>query len=89
MRRAGADLVAVESDDLGRRVIKALGDAALRVLFEGTGDPGQIAELVRAVEDGGSVIAFASATGQARPAAGRPFQPRNLAPGLLPPELAA
>ena len=50
---------------MGGRVIKALGGATLRVLFEGTGDPGQIAELVRAVEDGGSVIAFASATGQA------------------------
>jgi len=65
VRRAGADLVAVDGDDLGGRVIKALGGATLRVLFEGTGDPGQIAELVRAVEDGGSVVAFASATGQA------------------------
>jgi 2-desacetyl-2-hydroxyethyl bacteriochlorophyllide A dehydrogenase len=65
VRRAGADLVVVDGEDLGGRVSKALGDATLRVLFEGTGDPGQIAELVRAVKDGGSVIAFASATGQA------------------------
>jgi NADPH:quinone reductase-like Zn-dependent oxidoreductase len=34
------------------------------VLFEGTGDPGQIAQLVSAVEDGGSVVAFSSVTGQ-------------------------
>ena len=65
VRRAGADLVVSDGADLGGRVTKALGGATLRVLFEGTGDPGQIAELVRAVEDGGSVIAFASATGQA------------------------
>jgi NADPH:quinone reductase-like Zn-dependent oxidoreductase len=65
VRRVGADLVVVDGEDLGGRVTKALGGATLRILFEGTGDPGQIAELVRAVEDGGSVIAFASATGQA------------------------
>ena len=65
VRGAGADLVVVDGENLGERVTKALAGATLRVLFEGTGDPVQIAELVRAVKDGGSVIAFASATGQA------------------------
>jgi NADPH:quinone reductase-like Zn-dependent oxidoreductase len=64
VRGVGANLVVVDGEDLGGRVRKALGGATLRVLFEGTGDPGHIAELVQAVEDGGSVIAFASATGQ-------------------------
>ncbi len=61
--RAGADLVVVDGEDLGDRVPEALAGSSLRVLFEGTGDPGQIAELVQAVEDGRPVIAFASATG--------------------------
>ncbi len=65
VRGAGADLVVVHGENLGERVTEALAGATLRVLFEGTGDPAQIAELVRAVNDGGSVIAFASATGQA------------------------
>ncbi len=65
VRAAGADLVVVDGEHLGERVTKALAGATLRVLFEGTGDPAQIAELVRAVKDRGTVIAFASATGQA------------------------
>jgi NADPH:quinone reductase-like Zn-dependent oxidoreductase len=64
VRGVGANLVVLDGEDLGARARKALGGATLRVLFEGTGDPGHIAELVQAVEDGGSVIAFASATGQ-------------------------
>ena len=64
VRRLGADLVVLDGDDLGERIGQALGDAKLRVLFEGTGDPGQIAQLVSAVEDGGSVVAFSSVTGQ-------------------------
>lgn len=64
VRRAGADIVVVDGADLGDRVAKELQGATLRVLFEGTGDPEQIAELVRVVEDGGSVITFSSATGQ-------------------------
>ena len=65
VRRLGADAVVVDGDDLGERVADALNGARLRVLFEGTGDPGQVAQLVTAVEDGGSVVTFASVTGQA------------------------
>jgi NADPH:quinone reductase-like Zn-dependent oxidoreductase len=65
VRQLGADLVIVDGDDLKERVAEGLGGARLRVLFEGTGDPGQVAQLVTAVEDGGSVVAFAAATGQA------------------------
>jgi len=64
VRRLGADVVVLDGDDLGERVGEVLGDAKLRVLFEGTGDPGQIAQLVSAVENGGSVVAFSAVTGQ-------------------------
>ena len=64
VRRLGADLVVLDGADLGQRVGQALGEAKLRVLFEGTGDPGQTAQLVSAVEDGGTVVAFSSVTGQ-------------------------
>jgi len=63
VRQLGADLV-VDGNGLKERVTEGLRDARLRVLFEGTGDPGQISQLVTAVEDGGSVITFASVTGQ-------------------------
>jgi NADPH:quinone reductase-like Zn-dependent oxidoreductase len=56
--------VVVDGDNLGDRVAQALDGARLRLLLEGTGDPAQIAELVRSVEDGGSVVAFSAATGQ-------------------------
>jgi 2-desacetyl-2-hydroxyethyl bacteriochlorophyllide A dehydrogenase len=65
VRKLGADVVLIDGDDLAERVAEALQGAKLRVLFEGTGDPGQVAKLVAAVEDGGSVITFASVTGQA------------------------
>ena len=65
VRQLGADLVVIDGDHLKERVAEALGGARLRVLFEGTGDPGEVAQLVAAVEDGGSVITFASVTGQA------------------------
>ena len=65
VRQLGADLVMVDGADLGKRVSEALRGARLRVLFEGTGDPGQAAQLVPAVEDGGAVIAFAAVTGHA------------------------
>jgi NADPH:quinone reductase-like Zn-dependent oxidoreductase len=65
VRQLGADLVVVDGNGLKERVTEGLRDVRLRVLFEGTGDPGQISQLVTAVEDGGSVITFASVTGQA------------------------
>ncbi|OKI49264.1 zinc-dependent alcohol dehydrogenase family protein [Micromonospora sp. CB01531] len=65
VRQLGADLVVLDGDDLGERVAQSLRGARLRVLFEGTGDPGQVAQLVTAVQEGGSVITFAAVTGQA------------------------
>ena len=65
VRRLGADAVVVDGEDLSERVANVLDGARLRVLFEGTGDPGQVAQLVPAVEAGGSVVTFASVTGQA------------------------
>jgi len=65
VRQLGADLVVVDGDQLKERISEALRSARLRILFEGTGDPRQVAQLVPAVEDGGSVITFASVTGQA------------------------
>jgi NADPH:quinone reductase-like Zn-dependent oxidoreductase len=64
VRQLGADLVVVDGNGLKERATKGLRGATLRVLFEGTGDPGQISQLVTVVEDGGSVITFASVTGQ-------------------------
>ncbi len=64
VRRLGADLVVVDGDGMKERVTQDLRGDRLRVLFEGTGDPRQVGRLVTAVEDGGSVIAFASVTGQ-------------------------
>jgi NADPH:quinone reductase-like Zn-dependent oxidoreductase len=64
VQKLGADLVVVDGDHLKERVAEALRGARLRVLFEGTGDPVEVAQLVAAVEDGGSVITFASVTGQ-------------------------
>jgi NADPH:quinone reductase-like Zn-dependent oxidoreductase len=62
VRELGADVVLVDGENLGDRAIEALGEARLRLLLEGTGDAAQIAELVRAVEDGGEVVAFGSVT---------------------------
>jgi NADPH:quinone reductase-like Zn-dependent oxidoreductase len=62
--RLGATAVVVDGDDLATRSTDALDGAKLRILFEGTGDSRQVAQLVSALEDGGSVIAFASVTGQ-------------------------
>ncbi|MFF4763120.1 zinc-dependent alcohol dehydrogenase family protein [Streptomyces sp. NPDC001292] len=65
VRRLGADVVLVDGDDLAERMATTLDGARLRVLYEGTGDPAQVARLVTAVEDGGTVVAFSSVTGQA------------------------
>src|SRR4029453_4675862 len=65
VRQLGADLVIVDGNGLKERVAEGLGRARLRVLFEGAGEPGQVAQVATAGEDGGSVIAFAAATGQA------------------------
>jgi NADPH:quinone reductase-like Zn-dependent oxidoreductase len=65
VRQLGADVVLVDGDDLTNQAAAALDGASLRLLLEGTGDPAQVGKLVGLVEDSGSVVAFASATGQA------------------------
>jgi NADPH:quinone reductase-like Zn-dependent oxidoreductase len=64
VRARGADVVLVDGDDLAERTAVALGGASLRLLLEGTGDPTQVAKLSGLVEEQGSVVSFAAATGQ-------------------------
>jgi len=64
VERLGADVVLVDADDLGERALAALGEARLKLLFDGIGDPAQVARIVPAVENGGMVVSFASVTGQ-------------------------
>ncbi|MFF7679144.1 zinc-dependent alcohol dehydrogenase family protein [Actinacidiphila glaucinigra] len=61
----GADAVVVDGPELGERIASALDGGQLRLALEGTTDPGQTAALVRSLEDGGTVVTFAAATGQA------------------------
>jgi NADPH:quinone reductase-like Zn-dependent oxidoreductase len=65
VQQLGADCVLLDGDHLKERAADALSGAKLRALFEGTGNSGQIAQLVASLEDGGSVITFAAVTGQA------------------------
>ncbi|GAA0389343.1 zinc-dependent alcohol dehydrogenase family protein [Microbispora corallina] len=65
VRALGADAVVVDGADLGERISAALGGERLRLALEGTADPGQTAALVQSLEDGGTVVTFAAATGQA------------------------
>lgn len=62
VRRLGADVILVDGEDLAERAAAALDGDSLRILFEGTGDPDQVAKLSGLVETGGSVVAFAAAT---------------------------
>lgn len=64
-RALGADAVVVDGADLGERISAALGGEQLRLALEGTADPGQTAALVQSLENGGTVVTFAAATGQA------------------------
>ncbi len=64
VRRLGADRVEIDGDDLAARVSAVLGSAKLRALYEGTGDPEQVARLAGAIEDGGALVSFAAATGK-------------------------
>jgi NADPH:quinone reductase-like Zn-dependent oxidoreductase len=65
VERLGADIVLVDGDDLTDRAQGALAGSKLRLLADGTGDPAVLAKLAPLVEDGGQVVAFSSATGQA------------------------
>jgi NADPH:quinone reductase-like Zn-dependent oxidoreductase len=59
----GAELVLVDSDDLGERVADGLGDARLRLVLDGVGGrtPGVLAG---SLEFGGTVVSYASWTNQ-------------------------
>ncbi|WP_062429523.1 zinc-dependent alcohol dehydrogenase family protein [Herbidospora daliensis] len=65
VRALGADAVIVDGADLGERIAAALGGERLRLALDGTTDPAQTAALVQSLEDGGTVVTFAAATGQA------------------------
>jgi NADPH:quinone reductase-like Zn-dependent oxidoreductase len=65
VRQLGADDVHIDGDDLTDRATAALDSVSLRLLLEGTGDPAQVDKLVGLVEDNGSVVDFACATGLA------------------------
>jgi NADPH:quinone reductase-like Zn-dependent oxidoreductase len=59
----GADRVVIEGEGLSDRITAALGAAKLRILFDG-GSP-ELGQLVGAVENGGTVVAYSAVTGQA------------------------
>lgn len=61
VRRLGADLVVIDGGALGDRVAGALGDAKLRVLFDGGAQ--DLGELARSVQDGGTVVTYAAVGG--------------------------
>ncbi|MEV4756032.1 zinc-dependent alcohol dehydrogenase family protein [Micromonospora sp. NPDC049559] len=65
VREHGADVVVLDGEGLGDRAAAALDDRRLRLLLDGTGGPQHVGELVRLVEDGGSVVTFGAITGQA------------------------
>jgi NADPH:quinone reductase-like Zn-dependent oxidoreductase len=60
----GADVVLVDGDDLGDRALEALGDERLRLLADGSGNATLVTELIRALENGGEVVAFSSTTNE-------------------------
>jgi NADPH:quinone reductase-like Zn-dependent oxidoreductase len=64
VRELGADAVVLDGDGLADRVATALGGNRLRLFLDGTGSPDQVAAVSGAVEAGGSVVAFAAATGR-------------------------
>jgi NADPH:quinone reductase-like Zn-dependent oxidoreductase len=64
VRDLGAAHVVVDGPDLADRVSQALGGEQLRLLLDGVGGAEPLARLVPAVEAGGTVVAFSSATGQ-------------------------
>jgi NADPH:quinone reductase-like Zn-dependent oxidoreductase len=59
---AGADVVLVDGDDLGDRIAEALGGARLRLVLDGAGGT-TAGTLATALEFGGTVLSYSSATG--------------------------
>jgi NADPH:quinone reductase-like Zn-dependent oxidoreductase len=62
-RAAGGDVVLVDGDDLGDRIVAALGGDKLRLVLDGAGGsvPGTLAT---ALEFGGTVVSYSSPTGE-------------------------
>jgi NADPH:quinone reductase-like Zn-dependent oxidoreductase len=60
--KVDADAVLIDGDDLTERILAALGAERLRAFFDG-GSP-DLAKLVPAIADGGTVIAYSAVTGQ-------------------------
>jgi NADPH:quinone reductase-like Zn-dependent oxidoreductase len=63
VRELGAELVVLDGTGLGGRVADALGDAKLRLLFDGGGP--DLGALSHSVADGGTVVTFAAVDGRA------------------------
>jgi NADPH:quinone reductase-like Zn-dependent oxidoreductase len=63
LRDLGADVVLVDGDALGERITDALGDAQLRLVVDGAGDP-TVAALAGSLEFGGTIVTYSSVTGQ-------------------------
>jgi NADPH:quinone reductase-like Zn-dependent oxidoreductase len=63
-RAAGGDVVLIDGDDLAEGIAKALGGAQLRLVLDGASGstPGVLAA---ALEFGGTVVSYSSATGEA------------------------
>ena len=62
LRKAGADLVIVDGDDLAARIAAALGGQTLRLALTGGA---AVEALASVVESGGTVVAYSAVTGQA------------------------
>jgi NADPH:quinone reductase-like Zn-dependent oxidoreductase len=64
LRPLGGDAVLVDGDNLGERIIEALGGARLRLVLDGAGGSTSM-ELAKALEFGGTVVSYSSTTGAA------------------------
>jgi NADPH:quinone reductase-like Zn-dependent oxidoreductase len=64
VRALGGDVVLVDGENLGARIVQALDGAQLRLVLDGAAGttPG---ELAQSLEFGGTVVSYSSATGQA------------------------
>jgi NADPH:quinone reductase-like Zn-dependent oxidoreductase len=62
-RAAGADVVLLDGPDLADRIAAALGGDKLRLVLDGAGAAGPV-PLVTALELGGTVVSYASRTGE-------------------------
>jgi NADPH:quinone reductase-like Zn-dependent oxidoreductase len=63
LRALGGDIVLVDGDGLGDQIAAALGTDRLRLVLDGVGGPTP-GDLARSLEFGGTVVSYASATGQ-------------------------